>query len=107
MQICLINKILAMIKDEIFSVNSDFSEFDLQQLEERLETDPLVTGIRTMGFSPFLRYLLVAVLLHATVLNLTDYFSFHRIGMILLKSISDTLATIVCILCIEAIRRKH
>lgn len=33
-----------MIKDEIFSVNSDFSEFDLQQLEERLETDPLVTG---------------------------------------------------------------
>ena len=44
MQICLINKILAMIKDEIFSVNSDFSEFDLQQLEERLETDPLVTG---------------------------------------------------------------
>ena len=31
MQICLINKILAMIKDEIFSVNSDFSEFDLQQ----------------------------------------------------------------------------
>ena len=44
MQICLINKILAMIKDEIFSVNSDFSEFDLQQFEERLETDTLVTG---------------------------------------------------------------
>ena len=55
----------------------------------------------------FFRHLLVAVLLHATVLNLTDYFSLHRIGMILLKSISDTLATIVCILCIEAIRRKH
>ena len=33
-----------MIKDEIFSVNSDFPEFDLPQLEERLETDPLVTG---------------------------------------------------------------
>ena len=64
-------------------------------------------GIRSMGFSPFLRYLLVAVLLHATALNLTDYFSFHRIGMILLKSLSDTIITIACILCIEAIRRKH
>ncbi|WP_370847743.1 rod shape-determining protein MreD [Phocaeicola coprophilus] len=79
----------------------------LQAQTTRDATGDFEPGIRTMGFSPFLRYLLVAVLLHATVLNLTDYFSFHRIGMILLKSISDTLATIVCILCIEAIRRKH
>lgn len=33
-----------MEKEEIFSVNSDFSEFDLQQLEDRLETDPLAVG---------------------------------------------------------------
>lgn len=33
-----------MEKEEIFSVNSDFSEFDLQQLEVRLETDPLAVG---------------------------------------------------------------
>lgn len=33
-----------MDKEEIFSVNSDFSEFDLQQLEDRLETDPLAVG---------------------------------------------------------------
>ena len=32
------------MEEEIFSVNSDFSEFDLQQLEERLETDPLAVG---------------------------------------------------------------
>ncbi len=32
------------MKDDFCSVNSNFSEFDLQQLEERLETDPLVSG---------------------------------------------------------------
>nr|WP_302829810.1 hypothetical protein [uncultured Bacteroides sp.] len=29
---------------EILSLNSDFSEFNLQQLEDRLETDPLAIG---------------------------------------------------------------
>lgn len=33
-----------MSEKNLFSVNSDFSEFDLQQLEERLETDPLAVG---------------------------------------------------------------
>lgn len=33
-----------MSEKKLFSVNSDFSEFDLQQLEERLETDPLAVG---------------------------------------------------------------
>ena len=29
---------------EMLSLNSEFSEFSLQQLEERLETDPLAVG---------------------------------------------------------------
>lgn len=33
-----------MKKDEIESMNSELSEFDLQALENRLETDPLVSG---------------------------------------------------------------
>ena len=33
-----------MDKEEIFSANSDFSEFDLQQLEDRLEADPSAVG---------------------------------------------------------------
>ena len=33
-----------MEKNEMFSCNSEFSEFDLQQLEDRLETDPLAVG---------------------------------------------------------------
>lgn len=31
-------------KDELVSLNSELSEFELQQLEERLETDPLSVG---------------------------------------------------------------
>lgn len=30
--------------NEMVSLNSEFSEFDLQKLEERLETDPLAIG---------------------------------------------------------------
>lgn len=30
--------------DEIISLNSELSEFDVQELEERLETDPLAVG---------------------------------------------------------------
>ena len=31
-------------KRELISLNSELSEFDLEQLEERLETDPLEVG---------------------------------------------------------------
>ena len=31
-------------KEELTSMNAKFSEFDLQKLEERLETDPLAVG---------------------------------------------------------------
>ena len=31
-------------KEELISMNAKFSEFDLQKLEERLETDPLAVG---------------------------------------------------------------
>jgi len=33
-----------MKKEDLTSMNSEFSEFDLQHLEERLETDPLAIG---------------------------------------------------------------
>lgn len=33
-----------MKENEMISFNSEFSEFELQQLEERLETDPLAVG---------------------------------------------------------------
>ena len=41
----MFNLILIKMKtDELVSLNSEYSEFDLQKLEERLETDPLAVG---------------------------------------------------------------
>lgn len=34
----------AELNNEMVSLNSEFSEFNLQKLEERLETDPLAIG---------------------------------------------------------------
>lgn len=31
-------------KEELVSLNSEFTEFNLQELEQRLETDPLAVG---------------------------------------------------------------
>ena len=42
--ICLIKNFIKMKTDELVSLNSEYSEFDLQKLEERLETDPLAVG---------------------------------------------------------------
>lgn len=32
------------LEEEFISLNSELSEFDLQELEQRLETDPLAVG---------------------------------------------------------------
>lgn len=37
-------KLKKIEKEEMLSLNSEISEFDLEQLEERLETDPLAVG---------------------------------------------------------------
>lgn len=63
-------------------------------------------GIRVMNFSPFLRYLITGVMLHAIVLNLLDAFSFFRFRTLLLDIAGDTLMTVICILCIDTIRRN-
>ena len=47
-------------KRELISLNSELSEFDLEQLEERLETDPLgVGGLLDLASTQDLSQLLV------------------------------------------------
>ena len=41
---CRYKNILIMKQEELKSLNSEFSEFELRHLEERLETDPLAIG---------------------------------------------------------------
>ena len=61
----------------------------------------------TMGISPFLRYIVIGVFLHILFLQWLDVFSFARWVPFLLRVLSDVTFTVVCIGCIEMIRRKR
>lgn len=63
-------------------------------------------SIRNMGFSSFLRYILLCTLLFCTMLLVIDTFSFLNLPVLLLKILTDTSITMVCIFCAEAIGRK-
>lgn len=64
-------------------------------------------SIRTMGFAPYFRYIFAAVLLHITVLQMLDFFTFSRPLPLLWRILSDAALTLVCMLCIDFMRRKR
>ena len=65
-----------------------------------------VPKVRTMGLGPYFRYIVPAVILHASVLNIIDTFSSVRINEIVMGTLSDSAVTIVLFLLIELIGRK-
>lgn len=69
-------------------------------------TEEYEPGIRTMGISPFLRYVISCVFVHVLCLQLIDAFSFFRMGDLVWRVLSDTLITLVCIVCVDMVRRK-
>ena len=68
--------------------------------------DTLVPAIRTMGILPFLKYLVVSVLIHHGLLLTLGFFSFAHIGTLLLRIVASTLLTVTCIMAVEGIRKK-
>lgn len=68
--------------------------------------DTLVPAIRTMGISPFLKYLVASVLVHHGMLLTLEFFSFAHIGALLLRIVTSTLLTVACIMAVEGIRKK-
>lgn len=68
--------------------------------------DTLVPAIRTMGISPFLKYLVASVLIHHGILLTIEFFSFAHIGALLLRIVASTLLTVTCIMAIEGVRKK-
>ncbi len=68
--------------------------------------DTLVPSNRTMGISPFLKYLVVCVLVHNGVLLALEFFSFAHIGTLLLRIATSVLLTVTCIMAVEGIRKK-
>lgn len=73
---------------------------------QRDPTENFEPGIGVMGFTSFFRYALISTLLFAIVLNVLDAFSFFNIKILLIKIGTDTLVTLICILCVDAVRRK-
>lgn len=68
--------------------------------------DTLVPAIRTMGILPFLKYLVVSVLIHHGLLLTLEFSSFAHIGTLLLRIAASTLLTVTCIMAVEGIRKK-
>lgn len=69
-------------------------------------TDNFEPGMYQMGFTSFFRYTTVLVLLHAFILDSLDTFSLVNIPTLLLKIASDTIITLIFILCVDSVRRK-
>ena len=69
-------------------------------------TDDYVPGIRSMGFYPFFRYVLSETVVFIVTLQVIDAFTFFRMSELMWKILTDTLMTIVGIICIDTIRRK-
>ena len=67
--------------------------------------DDFEPGFQAMGFSPYLKYVTVCTLLLVTVLLFVESFSFAGLPVLMLKIVSSTVLTILCILAIEGIRR--
>ena len=63
-------------------------------------------GVKTLGVSSFFRYTLLAGGLFCTVIWLIDTFSFIRIGTLLLKILTSTASTLICVMCAESIGGK-
>lgn len=70
-------------------------------------TDNFEPGMYQMGFASFFRYTIVLVLLHAFILNILDTFSLANTPTLLLKIASDTIITLIFILCVDSVRRKN
>lgn len=79
----------------------------LRILSTRDVSDNFEPSIRIMGMASFFRYSLATVFLHTVTLNVIDAFSFVSFSTLVLKILTDTLITLVCILCIDSIRRNR
>lgn len=68
--------------------------------------ESIVPSIRTMGVSPFLKYLVAGVFVHHGMLLTVEFFSFAHMGMLLLRIVASALLTIGCIMAVEGMRKR-
>ncbi|MBQ2855908.1 MAG: rod shape-determining protein MreD [Bacteroidaceae bacterium] len=59
-------------------------------------------GVKSMGFSSFLRYSLLSCLMFCSILWLLESFSFFHATVLIFKILTSTLFTMLCIFCMES-----
>ena len=79
----------------------------LRMVTLRMLDDDFEPSIKTLGISPFFRYVLLAGGLYSSLFLSIDMFSFFNLPVLLLKIVTSTVSTIVCIFCIEIIGRRR
>jgi rod shape-determining protein MreD len=63
-------------------------------------------SVRSMGFSAFLKYLLVTVFIHHVVVFALAYYSLADIHTLLIKIVSSTILSIASIMAIDIVQKK-
>ena len=84
-----------------FSRNTFLKMVTLRSLDEDFEP-----GIKALGISAFLRYILLSCILYCTLFLMIDNFSFFNLPVLLLMIITSMATTFVCIFSVEAFGRK-
>lgn len=79
----------------------------LRLFTPRDTVESFVPAVRTMGISPFLKYLSSSVLVHHAVLLSIEFFSFAHLGTLLLRILSSSVLTVACVMAVEGIRKKR
>lgn len=79
--------------------------FILRLFSSRDNFEDFIPSSKTIGISPFVKYVITGVLLQTSVLLLIESFSLFNLPVLLLKIVSSTLLTVLCIIAIEGIRR--
>lgn len=77
----------------------------LRLFSSRDTFDDFEPGFKNIGASSFIKYVVAGVLLQNTALLAIESFSFFDLPVLLLKIITSSLLTVLCILGVEGIRK--
>jgi len=78
-----------------------FFRYYVLQLMVSREEEAIVPSTKTMGVSGFIRYALILVLLHHTILFVTEAFSMYSPGLMVLKILGSSVLSLLLILAFE------
>jgi rod shape-determining protein MreD len=69
------------------------------------DNQKIVPSLKNIGFSFYIKYLSASVFTHHIVLFTIAFFSFSDIHVLLIRIVSSTVLTVICIFAIDEIRK--